>query len=576
MRRSSRLLAILGAAAAPLGAQGIGQGFELERAGRYEQAATYYLSVVRADPVSLPALLGLERVLAVINRLPELLPLARQAVEIDSRTPALQGLLLRTFVGLEQPDSAQAMAARWAAAAPRDPAPYREWALALEQSGRRDEGRRALLQGRRALGPTALAIELAELLRRAGDWEGAAREWATAVTAEPAQVPNAASQLGDTPAGSRAQVAAALTGPAASVPARQVAAELALKWGDAAAAWTLMEGTLTPPTPGSAGALRRFADLAAAQPTPEARRVRGLALGRFADLVPAPLAARARADAARALIDAGDRAAARVMLERLGTDPAAPPDARALARAAVIEVMIEDGQLDAGGARLVAEGDRLPADERTALHLALARARIARGELARADSALGADSGLDATAMRGWIALYGGDLHRAAERFRAAGPYTGERGAATERSAMLALLQQIPRDRFPELGAALLLLARGDSAPAVEALVDASARLGGDAGWGDVRLLAGRVAARLGDAHEARAAALFAGVVAAGGTGAAAPAAELEWGRLLVRQGRPDEAIAHLEHLILTWPASAVVPEARREIERARGAIPRS
>ncbi|MGH7674200.1 MAG: tetratricopeptide repeat protein, partial [Gemmatimonadales bacterium] len=276
-----------------------------------------------------------------------------------------------------------------------------------------------------------------------------------------------------------------------------------------------------------------------------------------------------------ALIDAGDRAAARAVLERVGADPTAPPDAQALARVAVIEVMIEDGQLDAAAARLATDANRLPAEERTALRLALARARITQGELARADSALVGDSGLEATAMRGWIALYGGDLRGAAERFRAAGPYAGERGEATERSAMLALLQQIPRDRFPELGAALLLLARGDSAAAVEAVVGASDRLGGG-GRADLRLLAGKIATRIGGTHEARAAALFADVVETGGMGAAAPAAELEWARLLVRQGRQSDAVAHLEHLILTYPTSAVVPEARRELERAKGAIPRS
>src|SRR3989442_1336577 len=58
--------------------------------------------------------------------------------------------------------------------------------------------------------------------------------------------------------------------------------------------------------------------------------------------------------------------------------------------------------------------------------------------------------------------------------------------------------------------------------------------------------------------------------------GAAPPAAELDWARLLVRAGRSGEAIPHLEHLILTYPSSAVVPEARRELERAKGAIPKS
>jgi TolA-binding protein len=58
---------------------------------------------------------------------------------------------------------------------------------------------------------------------------------------------------------------------------------------------------------------------------------------------------------------------------------------------------------------------------------------------------------------------------------------------------------------------------------------------------------------------------------------AAAPEATeaaLEWGRLLRQQGDRAGAIARLEHLILTWPQSALVPQARRELEQARGTIP--
>src|SRR2546427_1358942 len=51
------------------------------------------------------------------------------------------------------------------------------------------------------------------------------------------------------------------------------------------------------------------------------------------------------------------------------------------------------------------------------------------------------------------------------------------------------------------------------------------------------------------------------------GTGAAAPAAELEWARLLLRQLQALDAVRHLEHLILSYPESAVVPEARRRSE---------
>ncbi|HEY9227064.1 MAG TPA: hypothetical protein VIP11_10485, partial [Gemmatimonadaceae bacterium] len=53
-----------------------------------------------------------------------------------------------------------------------------------------------------------------------------------------------------------------------------------------------------------------------------------------------------------------------------------------------------------------------------------------------------------------------------------------------------------------------------------------------------------------------------------------APQAELEWARLLRRSGDTAGATAHLEHMILTYPQSALVPQARRELELAKNAIP--
>ena len=57
---------------------------------------------------------------------------------------------------------------------------------------------------------------------------------------------------------------------------------------------------------------------------------------------------------------------------------------------------------------------------------------------------------------------------------------------------------------------------------------------------------------------------------------ATAPAAELALAELLLREGRKDDAIAQLEHLILTYPASALVPQARRTLDQARGAVPQT
>src|SRR6266436_1809341 len=569
-------------AARSLPAQAIGQGFELERSGQYEQAAAIYLATLRAEPTNISALLGLERVLPPLNRLGELLPVAQRAAAANPSNVALRGVLLRTYVALNEPDSARALALEWARAAPRDEAPYREWAMALEEAHRHAAARDVLLAGRRALGRAgAFGIEMAELSQLSGDWEGAAREWAAALTDGPVQLPNAASALGEAPDGQRERIARLLTDGTPSPLARRLAGELLLGWGQPLRGWAVFEPSVATPSADAAFAARRFADLAAGRNSPGARRVRALALARYADLSPpGGTATRARADAARAFIEAGDQVAARAVLERVAQDSNAPPDAQRLAQRAVVEALIDGGKRDEA-ARQLASNARLSADDRASLRLRLARASMLAGELDRAETELARDSSVETIALRGWIALYRGRLSDAHRLFLSAGPYAGDRRDATERTEMVALLQQVPGDSYPALGGALLLLAQGDSVRAAAALRLAAGRLatggGGEgSGWPDLLLLAGRVAARLDTAQQRSALQVFDEVVRAAGQGAAAPAAELEWARLLERRTETVEAIRHLEHLILTYPGSAVVPEARRELERAKGAIPRS
>src|SRR5256886_12124793 len=212
--------------------QAIGQGFDLERAGQYQRAATVYFTTLRGEPTNLAALLGLERVLPSLSRLPDLLPAAQRAVAPSPRHAAVPALLLRTYVALNEPDSARAVAQRWAAEQPRDEAPYREWAIALEDAHRFEEARQVFLFGRRALGrPGVFGIELGELLERVGEWEGAAREWAAALSEAPAQLPSAASSLAEAPAEQRERIVRAVLAAHPKALERPLAARLPLGRG---------------------------------------------------------------------------------------------------------------------------------------------------------------------------------------------------------------------------------------------------------------------------------------------------------------------------------------------------------
>src|SRR5437867_11625738 len=96
-------------------AQASGQGFELERQGKLDQAAAVYLATLRGDTANLAALLGLERVLPPLGRLRELLPLVHRALARDSLSSPLRGVELRTYAGLGELDSVEVVARRWAA-----------------------------------------------------------------------------------------------------------------------------------------------------------------------------------------------------------------------------------------------------------------------------------------------------------------------------------------------------------------------------------------------------------------------------------------------------------------------------
>ena len=213
----------------------------------------------------------------------------------------------------------------------------------------------------------------------------------------------------------------------------------------------------------------------------------------------------------------------------------------------------------------------MPGDERGALQRRLVLAYLQAGDVPRADSMLGTDSTVEGLALAGRIRLYRGDIPGAIERFKAAGPFAGERADATERTALLALLQPIEADSLPALGQALLALARADTGRAVTGLDHVGGELPPAKGGAEVRLLAGRLAAASGKPADAERLLKAAAAPEAPGT---APAAELALAELLLQQHRPADAVAQLEHLILTYPASALVPQARRRLDEARGAVP--
>jgi hypothetical protein len=480
---------------------------------------------------------------------------------------------LRAWSAAEEPDSMRVVAERWAAAAPGDETPYREWGAAALSRRDRAGAVQAYRLGRERLHrPDALAPELAQLAAADGDFAAALREWLPAIRRLPGYRVTAASTVGQAPDSLRPALLRQL-GQEADFPARRLEADLRARWGDPAGALETLQRSLPDDRVQALEALRALLDQLRPRPGRDARVATGRLLELIAERSADPDRARLRLDAARAYTAAGERDAARRMLTGIADDRNAPGTVSSGATTTLVQVLIAEGKLDEAARRLAEHRGDMGGEEYGSLQRRLALGYVQAGELARADSALAGDSTVDGLALSGRIHLYGGDVAGAIERFKAAGPFAGDRGEATERTGLLALLQPIEADSLPELGYALLALAGGDTAKAVAGLDRVGAELPPSHGGAEVRLLAGRLAAAAGKPADAERLLKAAANEAAPGT---APAAELALAELLLEQRRPVEAVAQLEHLILTYPASALVPQARRRLDEARGRVPQT
>jgi hypothetical protein len=201
-------------------------------------------------------------------------------------------------------------------------------------------------------------------------------------------------------------------------------------------------------------------------------------------------------------------------------------------------------------------------DYETAEQLAFAAAR--EGDVDRVRR-VAREAGLPAeSAALGWLALYAGDLIRA-RRLLA-------RAEEADAAAILplAVLTRTTATNAPAFGDGLLQLARGDSAAAAHALV-AAAR---EAVGAESLLLTWSARLHAQRGNGAAAASLYEIVARDHRESAEAPEAVLALARLLARTGSTAAAADRLEHLILNYPASALVPTARRELEALRGGVP--
>ncbi len=561
--------------AAPLAAQDpMARAFDLERRGNYPQAAEVYRGVLRQNPAELAALLGLERALTPINRLPEILPAVQAAIAASPGTAAIYGVGLRAYTQANMLDSLPALVDQWSRIAPGDETPFREWAAAALLRRDRPLARQAYQQGRERLGkPDALAPEIAQLAVVEEDWPTAVREWARAIRQLPGYRSSAIATLSTAPPPARPEILAALEREPGGEPGRLLV-DLRARWGDPLGAFDAMMRTLPAAPAQQLEVLQGFLEQVRAEATQpyllaQAKTMEALG-ARWAN--PAQKA-RYRLDAARAYAAAGDRPAARRMLSDLAGDPSTGPAVAAGASATLVDLLVKEGRPGEAAAELDRLRGMLAVDEYRRLRRAVAARWGLDGEIVRAEASLESDSSVDALALLGRLRLYAGDLKGVSDRWRAAGPFAGSREEATERAVILALLQPIQPDTLVPLGRAFQRLDRGDTLVAASAFAEVGRTLPAEAGRAELLLFAGRLYATL--AYDAEAERSL-GAAVLPDAPATAAAALLELGRLYVRQDRRDKAVAVLERMILEYPSSAMIPQARRLLDQARNAVPRT
>ena len=552
--------AVLGVAAARADAQTespeVVRAIELENAGKYREAAPIYRAAMRTHPTPI-VVLGLERAYAELGITDSLLAPLDTVLRKFPREPLYHVVHLRAHQMLRRYDDLRAAFERWVRDDPRSPQPYGEYARVLIQLGRPAAADSIIERAKSALGSTRdLQYETAQLRAAMGEWEPSASAWRRALASDPHLASAAAHALAPAPAGVRPALRRILAMDPPERGARRALADLEIAWGQPQAAWDALREL--PPDTATASVWEDFGERAI---TEERFGLARDALGAAVRVRRTPALA---LKAATAALRAGSPADvfALAPMSDVESDPA---------RAARDYVPLHVEALAALGRgadaeALVAKYDRhLPPGQHARVARLLASAWVRAGDLERARQALrtaGADA--DSSDAAGLIALYEGRLEAARALLR------GSRDQSGDMALVLAIVSRVRGGEAPQLGAAFLALARGDSASAAQRFVEAADRHPEAASA--VLLAAARVHAARGDAKSAIP--VWQRIVDRHGEAPEAAEAELEWARALRRSGDVQGAIARLEHLILTAPQSALLPQARRELELARGTVP--
>lgn len=541
-----------------------------ESAGDYAASVEILTSLLAERPASSGAIFALERVLRAQGRVSQVLDPIDAFLAVDPVSTGPRYLKLRILLEVDSLAELRSAAQSWIAQNPASPDSYREVARVYERAFGGEEALSVLRRGQSRAGGGVLAVEAGDVLLRLDRPLEALMEWARALDGPDAQAPGALRRMvrtGREHPGLAPAVVREMAAEGASETRRRAAIEIALEARLQPEALSLAEevaGDL--PEREREGFLNALLRLA------EEKDADQLALWTLQQLRrETPRGSRARTldrQIAVTSLVAGDTVRALEARERYarGLPERSPERRRALAE--MIRLETATGAPLALLDRFAAFREEFPnAPEADPLAVALSARFRENGDLETAAFVLEGVQGPLSAQERAWLALEAGNRESARINLMlAAGGLP-----ATEATAIVQLIGIL--DRVGEQAAALagrVSIARHrEGAGAAFSLVnDAVHALPPD---DQPPLLA--MAARMADEidQQGEAARLRESLAATFPESSEAPEAILQLARY--RAATPTgvpAAIELLEELILARPNSAVVPVARRELERLR------
>lgn len=521
----------------------------------YREALTSALAVGSTDGDRIAvALLGLERVWNDAGMLDSIVPVVSRVLQFRPTDPTARGVQLRTFLSMGRDTDARDAFTTWRRVAGNEAAPFREYARLLLQAGRALAADSVLSEAGRLMGAAgALSGETAQLHLALKRYVPAVRAFREAMLDEPWLETAALFGLQRVPVETRDSVRTVLLAPPVTFAPRRLLSSLEFAWGEPRRAWSAI--STLPADDSTTATWRSFAERAELNESwLVARDAWTAVFDRAGDI-------ESQQRAADASLRAGDAASALTIVRRKTTAGKVADSVRVRALLGLeIAALGELGRGNEAQQKLDDAAKKLDPDTRASLARPLVAGWLRAGEVARAKAAMNGTELADDDEMAGWLALYEGDVVNARKRLLRAASNRPELVDA------LGILARTRVEQLPGLGEAFATLARKDSTGAAKRFVQLADSVGAAA---PAFIAQG---ARLSRKNEA--VALYDRIIRDFPRSPEAPEALLAWARALRDAGDKPAAITKFEQLLVDYGTSALAPQARRDLERLKGAIP--